>query len=500
MENKIMESNRKISISYKYAIILTLICSLVMGLLPIIGKDLRSGDETRVAGISAAMNIDHDYIVPKLNGDNFLEYPPLYYWCTAVSLKIFGNRDFAAKLPSVIFAAGCALLILFMASKLNYPAWAALVCSLFLSSSPQFFVNSHKCMVDIGLVFFFLLSIGAFFSYERSNSNTEKFLYLLLGAVGITGGILTKGPIGAVFPIAAIVVYRFVADWQIEHSFSWGENMLLSLFFLLGIAGAAWWYYLLYIRCGGDALYEVTIYQNFGRFSGKQGDHSQSVLFYLRNLPAMFQPYLIFVFAGLYLALRDCRKRVEAIFLCSSLLLPLLLLCMASGKRVVYLLPLSGVCALLCGYFFLYMPETTKRFLGKLRNKLPVFMQCRTRKHTTATIMLLLAILIGVNAIVNTVSRDKKYSLKTLFAECQKLEKAGYEIKLVSYQNERTPGACVFYLGRKIQPVKSKDMLPPAGEAWIVQSKKPIPGALRFGDRHYLQIGTAPEVAVSPKE
>ena len=481
-------------ISYRSAVILTLICSVIMAFCPIINQDLASGDETRVAGISAAMNIDHDYIIPKLNGKNFLEYPPLYYWCTALSLKTFGNADFAAKLPAGFFAVGCALLLLFIAEKLNYPAWAALLCSLILSSSPQFFVNSHKCMVDISLVFFFMLSAGAFWGIENASSPAKKGLYLLLGVVGISGGILAKGLIGVVFPVAFLSVYLILGDILINRSWCWKKYLFLTLFFLLGIAGASWWYYLVFCRCGGDALYEVTIQQNFSRFSGEKSDHSQNIFFYLGYLPTMFQPYLIFVFAGLFLALKNCRKKLSALFLASFLLIPFLLLCITANKRVVYLLPLSVPCALLCGYFFINAPEKVKVFLGKVRNNLPGFLQCRTLVQVSGTIALLLGILILANGIWNYRSGNED-SLRELFRECRKLEKSGYQIKL-SWNIERTAGACVFYLGKTVPTVNSKELCPPQGEVWIARSRKPIPGALKFRDRHYLMFGAKPEMSL----
>lgn len=46
--------------------------------------ELESVDETRVAGIAAEMFLSHDYLIPTLNGKEFLEYPPLFYWCVCL--------------------------------------------------------------------------------------------------------------------------------------------------------------------------------------------------------------------------------------------------------------------------------------------------------------------------------------------------------------------------------------------------------------------------------
>ena len=55
--------------------------------------ELESGDETRVAGIAAEMFLSHDYLIPTLNGKEFLEYPPFFYWCVCLMYALFGITD-----------------------------------------------------------------------------------------------------------------------------------------------------------------------------------------------------------------------------------------------------------------------------------------------------------------------------------------------------------------------------------------------------------------------
>ena len=42
--------------------------------------DLYESTEPREAGVSAGMLQDNDYLLPRLNGQPFLEKPPLSYW------------------------------------------------------------------------------------------------------------------------------------------------------------------------------------------------------------------------------------------------------------------------------------------------------------------------------------------------------------------------------------------------------------------------------------
>ena len=74
-------------------------------------RELASGDETRVAGIGAEMAVTGDFVVPRLNGSPFLEYPPAYYWLEAIGFQNFGFSDWVAKLPSALAGWFGALLV-----------------------------------------------------------------------------------------------------------------------------------------------------------------------------------------------------------------------------------------------------------------------------------------------------------------------------------------------------------------------------------------------------
>ena len=56
------------------------------------------------AQISRNMITSGDWVTPRLDGVIYLEKPPLIYWMMAVSYKVFGVHDWAARIPVALSA------------------------------------------------------------------------------------------------------------------------------------------------------------------------------------------------------------------------------------------------------------------------------------------------------------------------------------------------------------------------------------------------------------
>ncbi len=250
-------------------------------------RELESGDETRVAGIAAEMFIEGNYLLPVLNSEPFLEYPPLYYWCVSGAYSLFGINDFSAKLPSAFAAFGCGLLVFWFARQLRYPPWCALACCGMLMTSAQFFGNSRKCMVDMLLAFFILLAVVAFYAFMRAWKQRGAAWLLLLFAVAIAGGVMTKGLIGFALPLAVLGSWLLAED-LLTKKFSFLRYLSLGVGALLGLALVSFWYLELYGYGGSEMLHTVLLENNFGRFGGGQGDHEEPFYYYLAKFPTLF--------------------------------------------------------------------------------------------------------------------------------------------------------------------------------------------------------------------
>ena len=100
--------------------------------LPLGSHALWDSDEGRYAEIAREMALPGgDWLTPHLNGIPHFQKPPLLYWCTAVSLKVFGAQPWAARLPVVFAALGTLALAAWLARTLlatdftGRPCWCS---------------------------------------------------------------------------------------------------------------------------------------------------------------------------------------------------------------------------------------------------------------------------------------------------------------------------------------------------------------------------------------
>ncbi len=56
------------------------------------------------AQIARNMITSGDWVTPRLDGVIYLEKPPLIYWLIAISYKVFGVHDWAARIPMALSA------------------------------------------------------------------------------------------------------------------------------------------------------------------------------------------------------------------------------------------------------------------------------------------------------------------------------------------------------------------------------------------------------------
>nr|WP_320134033.1 glycosyltransferase family 39 protein [uncultured Holophaga sp.] len=76
-----------------------------LGFVPLLMRSLWQPDEARYAEIPREMLASGDWLTPKLNYVLYFEKPPLQYWLSALSMKVFGVNAAAARLPMALATA-----------------------------------------------------------------------------------------------------------------------------------------------------------------------------------------------------------------------------------------------------------------------------------------------------------------------------------------------------------------------------------------------------------
>jgi 4-amino-4-deoxy-L-arabinose transferase-like glycosyltransferase len=205
------------------AVLLTLLWLATLGARPLFNPD-----EGRYAEIPREMQSGGDWVVPHLNGLAYIEKPPLQYWATALSFRLLGPNEFAARLYTALTALGTILLAWLAARRLwGYEAgWRA---AAVLSGMLIFVVLGQLLSLDMSLTFYMTLSLVAFLSAQRA-TQARPWMLLAWAATGL--GVLTKGLVAAAIPGAVLILYslysRDAAPWRRLHA-GWGLPLFLAI-------------------------------------------------------------------------------------------------------------------------------------------------------------------------------------------------------------------------------------------------------------------------------
>ena len=242
---------------------------LYIGLLGIMPQ--MEPDEARYSLIPSAMNQSGNYVTPHIKNVVYLEKPPLVYWATAMSFKVFGENDFSARLFAALCAWGCVLLTYFIGKHLQNEK-TGLYSAALLTISAFPFTLGRINILDMPLTFFLCLSI--WLGYLTLTGEKKKYLYYLF-YFSCALAFLTKGVIGIVFPFAVLVLWLIWAGrWrQIWQLFS----PIGILIFLIVVCP----WLILAQKENSDFLWFFFVREHFLRFTTKMHGKTEPFYYYL---------------------------------------------------------------------------------------------------------------------------------------------------------------------------------------------------------------------------
>ena len=196
-------------------------------------------DDSDAVVAQAARNMlsSGDWITPRLDGVAYLEKPALYYWPLAISYKIFGAHDWAARIPNALAVIGLALL------TTAFGAWAfgkraGFYAGLCIATCIGLFLFTRIVIPDVLLTLTVGLAMWALLrALDEEEAHPRFWAFVLAASLGV--GLLVKSLVSIVFPIGAGLVYLFFTK-QVFVKRTWQRLRPISGILIVLLIAAPW--------------------------------------------------------------------------------------------------------------------------------------------------------------------------------------------------------------------------------------------------------------------
>lgn len=339
-------------------------------------------DEGYYATAAAEMVTKNDWVVPTFNGELFAHKPPMMFWGMMIGYSCFGVSELGARFASSLFGIGTILLTYQLARRL-FDSLTGLMSGLAIGSCIMFTMVARSATADAHLTFFVLLSLSIWMNgYMSAQGSTRDaklvsipwFVWILSYSVmGLA--VLTKGPIGFLFPMAIIGLFLLIEQEKLgtaSKSFwsrlktalktflplsffqtLWRMRPFTAIVCILAVAGP--WYCWVQMRTDGEFLREFIGVHHMGRFSGAMDNHSGPIYYYVAACLVGMYPWSAFAIPTMLLVFRECLSPIHSRsmrFIVCWAAVYLIIFSLAGTKLPNYVLPAYPALAIFGGRFF----------------------------------------------------------------------------------------------------------------------------------------------------
>lgn len=329
-------------------------------------RALNEPDEGRYSEIAREMIETGDWLVPHLWYLPHLDKPPMTYWLVAVSMKLFGQNEWAVRLPLALVGIGGVWAAYLLGCSLGgrrVGFWSALI----LQSSLLYFTMARMLTTDMFLTAFNTWAIYFFWrSWQCLNSefgirNSEFFKWHLAGWAAIALGFLTKGPVALAIPAVAFVTLVIFRRREISGKILFAGFLAgLALFFVLTPP----WFLAAFRRVPGSFNY-MTFGQAAGHLLGTTiRDRPGSVFYFFGILAVGLLPWTVLLgWLWCRSEISNLRSQISNdgwILLNAAAIFPFVLFSLSQAKLPPYILPIFPALAVMLAWRFFSDDVATK--------------------------------------------------------------------------------------------------------------------------------------------
>jgi 4-amino-4-deoxy-L-arabinose transferase-like glycosyltransferase len=300
-------------------------------------------DEPRYAWIARDMAETGDWVTPRLYGKPWFEKPPLFYWGAALSFKLFGVNEAAARMPSAISALLATLALAWLALNL-YGAETAGWLLLLLPTTVGMIGFSHAAATDMpfsAMLTIAMVCAAAVLGLIRDENSPvvprTPWLALILFGFFLGLAVLAKGPAAIILCGGAVLFWAlFTKRWR-------DAFRLLHPAAIAAACLTALPWYILCARRNPDFFRIFIIEHNFKRYLTPEFQHIQPFWYYGPIVVVAIFPWsvlLLILGSDIVLTFRErLWRKSKSLFLALWTIFPLAFFSISQSKLPGYVLP-----------------------------------------------------------------------------------------------------------------------------------------------------------------
>jgi 4-amino-4-deoxy-L-arabinose transferase-like glycosyltransferase len=258
--------------------------------------DIMDVDAAHYAAISVEMMHSDNWLEVYMRGGDYLDKPPLLFWISALSFKLFGVSNFTYRLFPVLFSL-LGILATFKLSRLFYSPTISGYAAVIFATSQAIFLMNHDVRTDNLLTTFIVIAVWQMLVFIRHGKSYAAILGC--GAIGLA--MLAKGPIGFIAPVGVVGIHLLLTrQLKIVLSWQWLLGMVVIALILLPLSIGLYQQFDLHPekvvngQTGVSGLRFFYWTQSFGRITGESTwDNNPGPFFQLSSYLWSFLPWTL---------------------------------------------------------------------------------------------------------------------------------------------------------------------------------------------------------------
>ncbi len=322
--------------------------AVVLWVIPSAFRDITDRSEALYLHIARNIVVDDNWLVLTIHDQPYGEKPPLPFIAYAAMMKVAGGEVVPAlvRLP-VHIATITILLLTYAIGRHQFGRRTGLLSAFVLATILQYAKESTEARLDMQFALWNTVALAIWLM--RRDERGLGWAAAVGFWAAMSAATFTKGPLSFFF-VYAVIVFDAVRlrDWKVAVL---GTKPLLALP-MIGLPAFVWLNAV--AREAGVAFLDQIVGKNVvGRITQEEVSHSEPFYYYIEALFTQTAPFwgLVYVFF-LVAWWRGGRREWERLSpIVAWWMIPFILMCIASGKRATYLMPLFPAMALGVGWF-----------------------------------------------------------------------------------------------------------------------------------------------------